>query len=205
MKPNATEADDLLTTFVQQRQVLLKHTADVLGTDDDPVRQQSTAREARLSAILVTSLEELKVAEEELVERAQTLARLRGDLEQSVRGARQLFELAPACLLVTDVYGGIIDANRASVRLLKRELEFIERVSLANFIRLEERRAFREGLGRLAESDGVTDWRFVLVRPTDGPLNVSAAVRVVRSDATATRLFWSIRVLEPSASPSAIT
>src|SRR5205085_255683 len=87
MKDNLIGADDLITTFAQQRQVLLKHTADVLSPNDAAARQAATAQEVKLSAILVSSLEELKVAEEELLERTEALADLRDELEQRVRGA----------------------------------------------------------------------------------------------------------------------
>src|SRR5690348_8805632 len=65
--------DDLITSFAQQRQVLLKHTADILRNDTLAPETASDERESRLSAILVSSLEELKVAEEELLERTEAL------------------------------------------------------------------------------------------------------------------------------------
>jgi PAS domain-containing protein len=198
MKDNLIGADDLITTFAQQRQVLLKHTADVLSPNDAAGRQAATAQEVKLSAILVSSLEELKVAEEELLERTEALADLRDELEQRVRGARQLFDLAPVPLLVTDLYGTITEANRACQSLLKRDLAALERQPLARFIPPEERRGFREGLARIVTTDGVSNWRLLLVRPTDAPLRVAAAVHSVKSAGTTqpARLFWSIRVLD---------
>jgi PAS domain-containing protein len=200
MKENLIGADDLVATFAQQRQVLLKHTADLLCADGTPVRQPGAEVEAKLSAILVSSLEELKVAEEELLERTEALADLRDDLEQRVRCAHQLFDLSPACLVVTDIYGNITEANRACQLLLKRDFSLLERQPFARFIPAEERRAFREGLARLAMAEGVNDWRLSLVRPTAGPVAISASVHVVKSAGTAhhTKLFWSIRVLEPT-------
>ena len=103
--------------------MLLKHTGDLLCSPVAPVTQLEDEREAKMSAILVSSLEELKVAEEELVERTAALADLRDELEQHVRGAQELFELAPACLLVTDIYGTILEANRATQQLLKRDID----------------------------------------------------------------------------------
>lgn len=199
MKQDLIGADDLVATFAQQRQVLLRHTAELL-CDGGPVRHEPDANRSKLSAILVSSLEELKVAEEELVERTEALADLRDELEQRVRGARQLFELAPASLMVTDPYGVILEANRATGQLFRRDLSLLERQPLARFIAADDRRAFRNGLTRIAETDGVTDWQFQLMRPTDAPLHVSAAVRVVKvpGAANGTRLFWSLRTLEPS-------
>jgi PAS domain-containing protein len=137
------------------------------------------------------------------LERTEALADLRDELEQRVRGVRQLFDYAPAPLLVTDLYGNIVDANRASLALLRREMSSLERQPITRFIPLNERRAFRDGLARIADTEGVSDWRFLLVRPTDAPLHVSAAVRVAKAagNVNNTRLFWSIRVIESADAP----
>ena len=194
VKDNLIGTDGLITAFAQQRQTLLKYTGDLLCSEDGPVRQHDDQREAKLSAILVTSLEELKVAEEELVERTEALADLRDELEQRVRGAHQLFDFAPVCLLVTDIYGTILDANRACQQLLKRDLGTIERRPMARFIPLDERRTFRDALARVVAGDGVTEWRLSLVRPTAGPLTVIATVCLVKGIGPGgNRLFWSIR------------
>ena len=200
MKDNLIGTDDLITTFAQHRQMLLKYTSDLLCGDTDPVRQPDSEREAKLSAILVSSLEELKVAEEELVERTEALADLREELEQRVRGTYQLFDLAPACLLVTDIYGTILDANRATQQLLKRTRDALERQPVTRFIAADGRRHFRDELGRVVTSEGVNDWRLQILRPTAGALMVSATIRVVKPlpAGSPQRLFWSIRVLEPS-------
>ena len=204
MKDNLIGTDGLITAFAQQRQTLLKHTGDLLCSEAAPVRQHDGQREAKLSAILVTSLEELKVAEEELVERTEALADLRDELEQRVRGAHQLFDLAPACLLVTDIYGTVLNANRACQQLFKQDLASLERRPLARFIPLDERRNFRDALSRVVTNDGVSEWRLSLVRPTAGPLTVTAMVCLVKGVAAGgqQRLFWSIRNLD--ADPAAL-
>jgi PAS domain-containing protein len=196
MKENLIDTDGFVSAFSQQRQVLLKHTADLLAADTNRVRQQTIEREAKLSAILVSSLEELKVAEEELSERVESMAEIRDQLEQRIQGAQQLFDLAPAPLLVTDIYGTISEANRASQLLLKRDFMMLERQPLARFIPVDERRAFRDGLARLIETNGVSDWRLLLIRPTAAPIVVSAAVQVAKSiGSDQQKLFWSLRVV----------
>src|SRR5689334_13792434 len=81
VKDNLIGTDGLITSFAQHRQMLLKHTSELLCGDDSIVRQPDSDREAKLSALLVSSLEELKVAEEELVERTEALADLRNELQ----------------------------------------------------------------------------------------------------------------------------
>ena len=190
--------DDLLTTFAQQRQVLLKHTAAVLRNNSPAATPESEEREARLSAILASSLEELKVAEEELVERTEALSKLRDELEQRFEATRQLFDLAPVCLLVTDIYGNILEANRACAKLMRRNLPELHRQPMTRFIPPDERRSFRDGLGRVVAAESVTDWCFLLMRPTDTALRVSAAVQVLRHAGSqiGARLLWSIRVVD---------
>ena len=198
---NLIGTDTLITSFSQHRQMLLKYTGELLCGEGAAVRQPDSEREAKLSAILVSSLEELKVAEEELVERTETLANLRSELEQRVRGAYQLFALAPACLLVTDTNGTILDVNRASQQLLKRDRDALERQPMSRFIGTDERRNFRDELKLVVTTEGVSDWRLRLLRPTASALTVSATIRVVKPlmEGGLQRLFWSIRTLEPEA------
>lgn len=201
MKDNLIDTDGLITSFAQHRQMLLKHTSELLCGDDSLVRQPDRDREAQLSALLVSSLEELKVAEEELVERTEALADLRNELQHRVRGTYELFDLAPACLLVTDIYGTILDVNHAFEQLLKRDRGVLERQPMSRFIAADGRRNFRDELGRVLATDGVDDWRLQILRPTASALMVSATIRVVKP-ATAgglQRLFWSIRALGDAA------
>ena len=199
MNDNLIDTDGLITSFAQHRQMLLRYTGELLCGDGTPVRQPDGEREAKLSALLVSSLEELKVAEEELVKRTEALADLRNELEHHVRGAYQLFDLAPACLLVTDTTGTIVDVNRASQQLLKRDREALERQPMSRFIGTEARRNFRDELSLVVMSEGVDDWRLRLMRPTAGALMVSATIRVVKPLMAGglQRLFWSIRALAP--------
>ena len=200
MRTDSIGADDLITTFAQHRQVLLKHAADVLC--NDATIPPPAEREVKLSAILVSSLEELKVAEEELVVRSAQLIDLRQELELRIQKARELFDLAPACLLVTDQYATILEANHSCRMLLKRDSSALERQSVARFIPLDDRRSFRERLVHITNVEGVTDWRLKLVRPTDAPVHVSATVRHTKTPNTTggTRLFWSIREVDVASS-----
>jgi PAS domain-containing protein len=197
MKQKLMPSDDLVTALSYQRQTLLKHVATVLSAADAPSTSHVSEREAQLSAITASSLEELKVAEEELTERTAALAGLRDELEARLHAAVQLFELAPPPLLVTDIYGTILQANRAMRRLLRIEAPALDRQPLARFIPHDGRRGFRDGLSRIAVMDGVADWRMVLVRPTDAPIEVSAVVQVLRGSETpsGTALYWSFTTL----------
>jgi PAS domain-containing protein len=205
MNPKLAPADDLVTALAYQRHSLLKHAASVLSTEPATAASISS-REAELSAITVSSLEELKVAEEELTERTAALTAIRDELEGRLHATFQLFELAPASLLVTDIYGNILQANRAMRRLLRIEQKALERQPLARFVPPDVRRGFRDGLARITLMDGVVDWRMMLVRPTDAPVEVSAVVDVIRGPLTpsGTALYWSFTAAEERASDSVV-
>jgi len=191
-------ADEVLATFAQHRRTLLKRTAELLCADDAASGDGSLPEKTQqLSAILVASLEELKVAEEELRERTEALAVLRDQLERRRRGERALFDFAPACLVVTDVHGNILDANREALALLKQDLAQLDRRPIATFIQRDDRRGFRDSLARITVTRGVEDWRLVLLRPTDTPLLVSAAVQMVTGsgDGGQATLCWCVRVV----------
>jgi PAS domain-containing protein len=123
---------------------------------------------------------------------------MRDELEERIHGTRQLFDLAPACLLVTDIYGTIVEANRACAQLMRRDCADLQRQPMARFIAPDERRGFRESLARVVTAEAVSDWRFLLNRPTDSALRVSATVHMLKNVGTrvGARLLWSIRVID---------
>jgi PAS domain S-box-containing protein len=68
---------------------------------------------------LATCLEELRVAEEELYEKDQSLAEASDELRQEHRRYRDLFEFSPDGYLVTDFKGIIREANLIAAKMLK--------------------------------------------------------------------------------------
>jgi PAS domain-containing protein len=72
------------------------------------------------------SLEELKVAEEELRVQNATLETQRVSINDKVRHYRQLFMYSPAPTFVTDVYGTIQEGNLAAAKLFRREAPHLE-------------------------------------------------------------------------------
>jgi PAS domain S-box-containing protein len=190
----------LLTRF---RQTALKQTTEILLnpaiTDDAACKAEAFPR---LAAILASSLEELRVIEEELNEQTAALVERQQEAEQRLDYERSLFEMAPAALLVTDMAGAILDANRAARMLLGAEAAHLERKPIVTFIGETDRRSFRAALNRVAVTNGATDWRFRVARRRDVPVLVTAAVEVV---ARANRygagpgLFWCLRPLAEEA------
>ena len=87
--------------------------------------------ESRLPALDETfeafgvTLEELRVAEENLLQTNEVLLTTRQQLDAERRRYRELFDLAPDAYLVTDPAGVILDANRAAAALLNVPQRFM--------------------------------------------------------------------------------
>ena len=199
-------ADPVVAGLARTRQTLLKHATELVPIDD-PAIDADRAPEtiSKLAALLVASLEELKVAEEELVERTTTLADLRHAREQQTREAMMLFDLAPAALIVTDCQGNIAEANHAALALFRQRLAEIERQPISRFIQQQDRRDFRQALALVVATESVEGWRFLLARLTDSPIPVSATVAVIRSatGGQAARLYWRLDVVNGEQPPPA--
>ncbi|MEO6877985.1 MAG: PAS domain-containing protein, partial [Gemmatimonadaceae bacterium] len=102
----------------------------------------------RISSLLMTSLEELRVAEEELHDQNDALLEQRCAVEARVQHYHQLFLYAPAPSFVTDVYGTIQEVNLAAIALFRREAKHLERKPVQALLPSASREEFRRQLGR---------------------------------------------------------
>lgn len=132
------------------------------------------------TALLSASLEELKVAEEELRMQNQHLHAGRAEDEQRWRYYRAVFRQLPAAALVTDVRGTILDANAQASVMLGREVRHLERKPLAAMIDRPMREAFRQQLNRAADVDEPLRWSLVIRRTTDVPFRAQATTTLLR-------------------------
>jgi PAS domain S-box-containing protein len=148
--------------------------ADVPSEDVQPEALRETV------ALLTISLEELRVAEEELVQQNEELMRTREAIEASSRHFRRLFDTVPAPYVVTDICGIIRHANHAATVLFKRSPKLLEGKPLLSFVPLDRRSGFREAINRLQIVDEVHDWRVTLMRHGDGPVPVTIDVQLSR-------------------------
>src|SRR5205814_1725272 len=87
-----------------------------------------------VTALLATSLEELKVAEEELRGQNATLLEQRAASETRVRYYRELFMQSPVPSFITDLFGTIEEVNLAAGRLLRRDVDLIVRKPFAAIV-----------------------------------------------------------------------
>src|SRR4051812_31500480 len=120
MTTNAQPTRDAVVEIAASRRKMLQHASALFsdGTSVPFVEQYDAL--PKVSGLLVGSLEELKVAEEELITQNHALVEQREALERQVHRYRQLFEHAPFALVVTDIYGTVQEINHAGTALLKR-------------------------------------------------------------------------------------
>jgi PAS domain-containing protein len=191
------DGNDTLEALVKCRRIVLLRATTLL---DEPAEVPLTERSdaiPSLSALLMTSLEELKVAEEELREQNERLIEQRSAADEHIRYYRQLFLFAPTPAFVTDFYGTIQESNIAAAKLFRREASHLEHKPFAALLAPDRREAFRRQLNLIASTvDGVRDWPLMMQRVGDVPVAVHAAVEVV-PNVGATKsglLYWMLHV-----------
>jgi PAS domain S-box-containing protein len=180
------------TVESQRKRMLHRASVTLCPPGALPITEQFDAV-PQLSALLTASLEELKVAQEELTQQQEALIESRAQTERLLSYYRLLFELSPTPTIVTDLNAAIRDANRAACALLKRTSSSLNRKPLAALVPPEQRASFRAALTRLELTHGASNWVFSLDRHTDVPVTVNAAVctipdRTIGSGA----LLWQI-------------
>src|SRR5918999_2959081 len=140
MSPRRRLMDDAaIARLVDQRREVVGRAVRVLDLDREvPIQVEPEALRETV-ALLSVSLEELKVAEEELVQQNEELALTRDAVETNSRHFRRLFDAVPAPYVVTDIVGMIRHANHAAAVLFKRPAEVLEGKPLLSFVPLDRR------------------------------------------------------------------
>jgi len=158
-------------TLLQRADLLLQNEI-VAPEDDNPALQG-------VSGLLITSLEELKVAEEELRAQNTSLLAQRAAIDERTRHYQQIFLHSPAPTLITDIFATIQEANFAAAKLFRRDRLHLERKPVAALIPATHRDDFRRQLAYLSEFDGAREWRLSISRMGDLPVEVTAMVTLV--------------------------
>lgn len=143
---------------------------------------------------LNTSLEELRVLDEEFGQQNLELEAAQLELEQERQRFRDLFQFAPEGYLVTDPGGMIQEANRAAARLLNVTENFLIGKPLSLFVVPEEVRAFRTQLNQLSQVERLQEWS-VRLKPREGePFDAALTVAGVRDrEGKLVALRWLLR------------
>ena len=181
---------DFVVSFALQRQRLLHRVSGLL----DRERLPESALVTQLSQTLMTSLELLKVAEEEVRDERRTNATVRDAQERRLAHLQTLFDLAPIALVLTTADTTIREANRAADRLFGESAHQLAGAQLSQMVPGPQRTGFREQLAHVIEAGEAAVWRFTLALPRSMPTVVSCAVNLVSDASVGTRaLYWSIQ------------
>jgi PAS domain S-box-containing protein len=157
---------------IQARTMMFKE-----GTVDAP----TDAAVDQVISDLLTSFEELRVADEELRQSNEALADARALTEAEQWRYRELFEFAPDGYLVTDQDGLIEEANWACGRLLNVPPQHLVGKPLAVYVAQEDRGAFRRGLPRLWIHGRASEWE-IRLQPRHRPVLFAALTVAVSGD-----------------------
>jgi PAS domain S-box-containing protein len=193
---------DVSTTvgaLAQCRQTVLRRAHELIG-DESAADAAGSDGAAGVSGLLMASLEELKVAEEELRLQNAQLADSRAREDRELYHYRQLFTYSSAAALLTDRYGTILEANRAASALFRREAKHLAGKPIEALLEPRARERFRREFARIGADSEITDWRIVLHRVGDLPIEVCAAIAFVPGiGATASgALYWMLTPAMPA-------
>ena len=182
-----------MDTFGEDIQLLSEHLAEL----KQQVIEQPVAPHTLLQVAfetVSTSLEELRVAEEEMRTQNEILADAQETTEQWRVYYQDLFNAAPDAYLVTDLQGVISEANRSAQRLLGLSVRFLVGKPLAGFVPPASRQEFRRLLLEIGKETDIREHELVLLPRKQAPVSVSATVALIQGQADKpTGLRWLIR------------
>jgi PAS domain S-box-containing protein len=186
---------DIVVSLSRGRYAVMARANALLSNTQGDGDGSSSKDVQAVSGLLMTALEELKVAEEELRVQNATLEAQRAGVDERTRHYRQLFLSAPVAALLTDSHGTIIEANAEAAAMLRRDMKHLERKPIAALVPIEARDEFRRQFGHLTPEDGVRNWSFPITRTGHIPLGVVASVKLVPElgPTRAGVLYWVFR------------
>ena len=142
---------------------------------------------------LLATIEELRLADEELRTQSEALADSHDALDQERIRFRELFDFAPDAYLITDLYGTIREANVAASRLLGVEPKALVGKPLPSFFEESARKQFPHQLDQLCDRNRLDDWE-MWVHPRRGARTaVSASIARSSRNYLAAEYRWIVR------------
>lgn len=138
-------------------------------------------------------LEEMETSLSELMQQQDMLIEAQTALMAERQRYEDLFHRSPLALVITDVYGKIVESNREAQRLMGLTSNFrAGQVLVSQFLK-PHHKPMRRRLNQLQRGETVEPWEAELMRPTDRALiPVRLTVSVLRLDETP-RLFWLVQ------------
>jgi PAS domain-containing protein len=176
----AVDALELQLAAALQRYHALRRRAETAPRDPG-------ATVMRTLGELGTALEQLRVAQEQIIESRRRTEELQQELAAQCAKYWELLDEMHEPYLVTRPDTTIMEANRAAAELFNVSQRFLAGKTLSVFV-CEDRGRFLDDSARLAHEKGSAEWN-VKLRPRErAPLTVSMRVR-----GDGTNLRWVVR------------
>ena len=144
---------------------------------------------------LGTALEQVRVAQEQLIEGRQRLEAAQAELARERERYWQLFDQMPQPYVVTDPSSVITEVNRAAAQLFNVSQRFLVGKAMSVFV-CEERGRFLSDISRLASEGRSSELAFKLRPRERAPVDVRATVG---GDAAGLR--WVLRLADGGGAP----
>ena len=151
---------------------------------------------ARSLAELSTALEEVRVAQEQIVESRARMEQLQEELRDQAARYWQLFDEIPQPYVVTRADSIIVEANKAASQLFNVSQRFLVGKALSVFV-CEDRGGFLQTSARVAGDSATAELRLKLRPRERAPLEVNATV-----SAAAGQLRWLLKQVPGSDLPT---
>jgi PAS domain S-box-containing protein len=181
----SVDALELQLASAQQRLATLQRRAAA-----EPVESKLLPRVLKEADNL---LEELRVAQEQLIETRNRMEEVQAELTRQYEKYWELFDAMPDAYVVTKPDSAIIEANRAAAELFNVSQRFLVGKQLSVFV-CQDRSGFLKAMESLGEQPRGTELPFRLRPRERAPVDVTATVRV---DGGSIR--WVVRPVEAPA------
>ncbi|HYT64923.1 MAG TPA: PAS domain-containing protein [Vicinamibacterales bacterium] len=130
----------------------------------------------RSLAELSTALEEIRVAQEQIVENRLRMEQLQDELRRQAQRYWQLFDEIPQPYVVTKEDSTIVEVNKAAAELFNVSQRFLAGKTLSVFV-CEDRGGFLARLGHISAGGSAVEFDFKLRPRERAPQTVSARVQ----------------------------
>lgn len=142
---------------------------------------------------LAAALEELNVTAEELQAQNDALRDAYQEIEKERTHYAELFGLVPDAYIVTDSFATVIEANQAAESMLQMPGDRMRGKPLAVFISEQDRKAFRDGLREIHQTDTRLEWTAMITPRSGTPFRATVRVGRIHDGTKHQRLGWMIR------------
>jgi PAS domain S-box-containing protein len=188
------KTDDARSAEYSRQLSAMQWRVEGLRRHEHAAPEQRVIMTAEALEALDTTMEELRVAVEDLQQKNDELRKVRAQLEAERQRYRELFDFAPDGYLVTDLHGVIRNANQSAAALLNVDRAYLVGKPLAVFIPEEGRSAFRSEMFRLKDTITSADYELRLQPRKGSPFEAAMRVAVARdARGNPIALRWTIR------------